>query len=164
LYEHVVEKHSQLHVSSKHKNHERKNLLVLSSIFLIAVMNVQAQSVSLKKRYCCKKEIPGKSSTYAAFWCRSFQALKHNNNKMVGMAGFFINSRGTTFMIDPLLEGYDMPLLMDFPIMPKEVPHVDAIFATHSDNDHYSVETFNDLKPVTTAYYSTIYVDSLMKK
>ena len=61
------------------------------------------------------------------------------------MAGFLVNSRGTTFMIDPLLEGYDMPLLMNFPIVPKEVPHVDAIFATHSDNDHYSVETFKDL-------------------
>jgi L-ascorbate metabolism protein UlaG (beta-lactamase superfamily) len=79
------------------------------------------------------------------------------------MAGFLINSRGTTFMIDPLLEGYDMPLLRDFPIKPKEVPRLDAVFATHSDNDHYSVETFKDLAPVTKEFHSTVYVDSLMK-
>ena len=79
------------------------------------------------------------------------------------MAGFLVNSRGTTFMIDPLLEGYDMPLLRDFPIKPKDVPHLDAVFATHSDNDHYSVETFKDLAPVTKEFHSTVYVDSLMK-
>ena len=80
------------------------------------------------------------------------------------MAGFLVNnSQGTTFMVDPLLEGYDMPLLLNFPIVPKEVPHVDAIFATHSDNDHYSVATFKDLSSVTKEYHSTIYVDSLMK-
>jgi len=66
-------------------------------------------------------------------------------------------------MIDPLLEGYDMPLLMDFPIKPKDVPRLDAVFATHSDNDHYSVATFKDLAPVTKEFHSTVYVDSLMK-
>lgn len=66
-------------------------------------------------------------------------------------------------MVDPLLEGYDMPLLLNFPIAPKNVPHLDAILATHSDNDHYSVPTFRDLSSVTREYHSTIYVDSLMK-
>ena len=51
-----------------------------------------------------------------------------------------------------------MPLLMKFPISIKAIPSVDAIFATHSDNDHYSVATFNDLSPVTKEYHSTIYV------
>jgi hypothetical protein len=28
--------------------------------------------------------------------------------RWLGMAGFLINSRGTTIMVDPLLEGFDM--------------------------------------------------------
>ena len=79
------------------------------------------------------------------------------------MAGFFINSRGTTLMVDPLLEGFDMPLLITFPIAPKAVPRLDAVLVTHADNDHFSVPTNQDLKPVTRAYHSTVYVDSLMK-
>ncbi|GGA85081.1 hypothetical protein GCM10011511_05140 [Puia dinghuensis] len=97
------------------------------------------------------------------FGADAFAASNGTTIRWLGMAGFLINSRGTTFMIDPLLEGYDMPLLMNFPITPKQVPHVDAIFATHSDNDHYSVETFKDLSSATNEYHSTIYVDSLMK-
>lgn len=79
------------------------------------------------------------------------------------MAGFLINSRGTIIMIDPLLEGFDMPLIINLPVASKDIPHIDAILATHSDNDHYSVPTCKALAPVTTAYHSTIYVDSLMK-
>ena len=79
------------------------------------------------------------------------------------MAGFFINSRGTTLMIDPLLKDFDMPVMIDFPIATKDVPRLDAVLVTHADNDHYSVPTNRDLLPVTRAYYSTVYVDSLMK-
>lgn len=79
------------------------------------------------------------------------------------MAGFLVNSRGTNFMIDPLLEGYDMPLLMDFPIKPKSVPQIDAVFVTHSDNDHYSVESCKDMSANVKEFHSTIYVDSLMR-
>ena len=53
------------------------------------------------------------------------------------MAGYFINSRGTTLMVDPLLEGFDMPIMIDFPIAAKDVPRLDAILVTHADNDHY---------------------------
>ena len=31
------------------------------------------------------------------------------------MGGFLINSRGTKLMIDPLLKGFDMPVMIDFP-------------------------------------------------
>jgi L-ascorbate metabolism protein UlaG (beta-lactamase superfamily) len=58
-----------------------------------------------------------------------------------GMAGFLINSRGTTIMVDPLLEGFDMPITIDMPIAPEDVPKVDAILVTHSDNDHYMAGT-----------------------
>lgn len=80
------------------------------------------------------------------------------------MAGFLINSHGTTIMVDPLLEGFDMPLLIEMPILTKDVPRLDAILITHSDNDHFSIPTCNNLKQVTQTYHSTIYVDSLMKK
>jgi len=55
--------------------------------------------------------------------------------RWLGMEGFLVNSRSTTFMIDPLLEGYDMPLLMAFHILPKQVPHlVITLSNTNLDN------------------------------
>jgi len=57
------------------------------------------------------------------------------------MAGFLVNSRGTTIMIDPLLGDFDMPVMIEFPISTDYVPRLDAILITHSDNDHYSVPT-----------------------
>ena len=83
--------------------------------------------------------------------------------RWLGMAGFLINSRGTTIMVDPLLEGFDMPIMIDMPIAAQDVPRVDAILVTHSDNDHYSVPTCRALAPVTRAYHSTRYVGSLMQ-
>lgn len=110
-----------------------------------------------------KKKYQAKAPLTQTFGKDAFAPTGKTTIRWLGMAGFLVNSRGTTFMIDPLLEGYDMPLLMDFPIKPKDVPHLDAVFATHSDNDHYSVETFKDLARVTKQFHSTVYVDSLMK-
>ena len=53
------------------------------------------------------------------FGKETFQKSKETTIRWLEMAGFLVNSRGTTFMIDTLLEGYDMPLLMKFPILPK---------------------------------------------
>jgi L-ascorbate metabolism protein UlaG (beta-lactamase superfamily) len=83
--------------------------------------------------------------------------------RRLGMAGFLINSRSTTIMIDPLLEGFDMPIMIDMPIAATDVPELDAILVTHSDNDHYSVPTCRALASVTRAYHSTGYVASLMQ-
>ncbi len=52
----------------------------------------------------------------------------------LGNAGALINSHGTNLMIDPVLSGFDMPLLIDMPIQEADVPHVDGILLTHSDN------------------------------
>ena len=82
--------------------------------------------------------------------------------RWLGMAGFLINSRGITVMIDPLLGGFDMPIMIEMPIAAADVPRLDAILVTHSDNDHYSVPTCRDLAGVTAAYHSTRYVASLM--
>src|SRR5436853_7927131 len=128
-----------------------KVLIVLSSIFIIAAISVQAQSDSIQKDTVIKKKYQAKAPPTKHFGAEAFKPSNTITIRWLGMAGFLVNSLGTTFMIDPLLEGYDMPLLMDFPITLKEVPHVDAIFATPIDNDNYSVETFNDLKHVTKA-------------
>ena len=127
---------------------------------LISSIAGQAQSSTDTTQ---KKHYQAKAPKTQPFGAEAFKSSKVTTIRWLGMAGFLVNSQGTTFMIDPLLEGYDMPLLMKFPITPKEVPNVDAIFATHSDNDHYSVETFKDLSQVTKEYHSTVYVDSLMK-
>jgi L-ascorbate metabolism protein UlaG (beta-lactamase superfamily) len=83
--------------------------------------------------------------------------------RWLGMAGFLINSRGTTLMVDPLLGGFDMPVMIDFPIAADAVPRLDAVLVTHSDNDHYSVPTCRQLAPVTAAFHSTQYVSTLMR-
>ena len=45
----------------------------------------------------------------------------------LGSAGIFLNSRGTTLMVDPLLQDFDMPLLIQPPILPRQVPQLDAL-------------------------------------
>ncbi|WP_083610421.1 MBL fold metallo-hydrolase [Pontibacter flavimaris] len=97
------------------------------------------------------------------FGTEAFEESDSTTLRWLGMAGFLVNSRGTTLMIDPLLGGFDMPIMIEFPIKANEVPGLDAVLITHSDNDHYSRPTCADLKSVTREFHSTIYVDSLMK-
>ena len=98
------------------------------------------------------------------FGAEVFEAADTTVLRWLGMAGFLINSRGTTLMVDPLLGGFDMPVMIEFPIAADDVPKVDAVLVTHSDNDHYSVPTCGDLAPVNGEYHSTQYVSSLMKQ
>jgi len=134
-------------------------------LFLIqaSIINLQAQSDADIHAKKIENKYQAKPPKTQSFGKEAFGPSNKTTLRWLGMAGFLVNSRGTTFMVDPLLEGYDMPLLIDFPIKPEDVPRLDAVFATHSDNDHYSVETFHDLAPVTKEFHSTIYVDSLMK-
>lgn len=97
------------------------------------------------------------------FGAEAFGKIKKTTLRWLGMAGFLINSRGTTFMVDPLLEGFDMPILIHFPILTKDVLHLDAIFVTHADNDHFSLPTNVTMSKVTDVHHSTIYIDSLIK-
>ncbi|MFV0395755.1 MAG: MBL fold metallo-hydrolase [Coprobacillaceae bacterium] len=93
--------------------------------------------------------------------------FKNNNNTVIywlGNASIFINSYGSTAMIDPLLEGFDMPLLIDMPILPKDVPQLDAVLLTHCDNDHFSRKTCRDLASVTKEYHAPHYVKELLKE
>lgn len=109
------------------------------------------------------KKYQAKAPPTQPFGKEAFGPSEGTMLRWLGMAGFLINSRGTTFMIDPLLGGFDMPVMIDFPIAAQNVPRLDAILVTHSDNDHYSVPTCLALKSVTRAFHSTVYVDSLMK-
>lgn len=97
------------------------------------------------------------------FGKEAFASSDHTVIRWLGNAGFFVNSRGTCIMVDPMLVGFDMPLLIDPPILPEEVPAVDAVLITHSDNDHFSIPTCSQLAAVCKEYHSTQYVDSLMK-
>lgn len=137
-------------------------ILALASL-LFSTSDVQAQSTADSTGAKKVKKYQAIAPPTQPFGKEAFLPSKNTTIRWLGMAGFLINSRGTTLMVDPLLEGYDMPLLRNFPIKPKDVPRLDAIFATHSDNDHYSVETFKDLAPVTKQFHSTVFVDSLMK-
>lgn len=138
----------------------KKALKLFLCLQLIFICAVNAQSVTDSAN---KKKYQAKAPKTVQFGKEAFASSNSTTIRWLGMAGFFVNSRGTNFMIDPLLEGYDMPLLMEFPIQPKSVPQIDAVFATHSDNDHYSVETCKDMSANVKAFHSTIYVDSLMK-
>ena len=75
-----------------------------------------------------------------------------------------INARGTVIMIDPVLEGFDMPLTYDPPLKPEEVKRIDGLLVTHIDNDHFSRDTIRDVKNVTEEYHTTQYVAEVMRE
>ena len=72
----------------------------------------------------------------------------------LGSVGILLNSRGTTPMVDPLLQDFDMPLLIQPPILPRQVPQLDALLITHIDNDHFSRSGCVDLKEVCRSYHA----------
>lgn len=139
-----------------------KICLAFLCLLFTMVNSLQAQTTtdSTNKQV---KTYQAKAPKTQPFNAKAFGKSNNTTLRWLGMAGFFINSRGTTMMIDPLLKGFDMPIMIDFPIKTGDVPRLDAVLITHADNDHYSVPTNRDLKRVTRAYHSTIYVDSLMK-
>ena len=110
-----------------------------------------------------ERTVQAKAPQTQAFGTEAFQVSDETVVRWLGMAGFLINSRGTTIMLDPLLGGFDMPMMIELPIASRDVPRLDAILVTHSDNDHYSVPTCRDLAAVTDVYHSTQYVASLMR-
>ena len=105
-----------------------------------------------------------KAPTTQPFGGEAFGPSEATVLRWLGMAGFLVNSRGVTMMLDPLLRGFDMPIMIEMPVAAEQVPRLDAILVTHSDNDHYSVPTCRDLAAVTAAYHSTRYVASLLQQ
>lgn len=82
----------------------------------------------------------------------------------LGGAGIFLHSHQTNVMIDPVLEGFDMPLLYETPIKSEDVPMLDAVCITHIDNDHFSRPTCSHIQQVTKKYYAPNYVADVMKE
>lgn len=141
----------------------KAKFLIASLILLAFTVEIQAQSTTDTSKKKTEKKYQAKAPKTQPFDAKAFRASRKTTLRWLGMAGYFINSRGTTLMVDPLLKGFDMPIMIDFPIATQDVPRLDAILVTHADNDHYSVPTTKDLKAVTRIFHSTIYVDSLMK-
>ena len=93
----------------------------------------------------------------------AFTSIEHTEIRWLGNSSHLINSRGTCIMVDPLLKGFDMPLLRETPILPEEVPHLDAILITHDDNDHLSKPTIEILKDVTDEFHAPHFVSSILE-
>src|SRR4029079_16199164 len=140
-----------------------KFLIIASLIVITSSVNIQAQATGDTAKQKTEKKYQAKAPPTQPFGAEAFQSSGKTTLRWLGMAGYLINSRGTTLMVDPLLGGFDMPIMIEFPIAAKNVPRLDAVLVTHADNDHYSVATNKDLKSVTNIYHSTVYVDSLMK-
>lgn len=95
---------------------------------------------------------------------KDFEKTNHTAIYWMANASVMINSRGTNIMVDPLLEGFDMPLLVEMPILPADVLNLDALLVTHIDNDHFSRQTCLDLVNVCKSYHAPKYVADQMKE
>ena len=62
------------------------------------------------------KKYQAKAPTTQPFGEEAFEASDATALRWLGMAGFLINSRGTTLMVDPLLGGFDMPIMIEMPV------------------------------------------------
>src|SRR4051794_7471196 len=108
----------------------KANSIILPLLaILIFTSSVHAQSTADTTGKKGAKKYQATAPPTQPFGKEAFDRSNNTTIRWLGMAGFLVNSRGTTFMIDPLLEGYDMPTLRSFPIQPKEVLHLDAVFA-----------------------------------
>lgn len=141
----------------------KQTILVLGIIVLSFSCKSEKKQNNDENKTTTEKKYQAKAPATRIFGKEAFEKTNNTTLRWLGMGGFFINSHGNTLMIDPLLGGFDMPVMIEFPIKAENVPNLDAVLVTHSDNDHYSRPTCADLKLVTEAYHSTKYVDSLMK-
>lgn len=88
----------------------------------------------------------------------AFEAGEETAIYWLGGAGVLLNIHGTILMIDPVLRGFDMPLLFTPPLMPEEVLKLDGLLLTHIDNDHFGKETCAALKGICAGVYAPKYV------
>lgn len=81
----------------------------------------------------------------------------------MGAATFLINARGTILLFDPVMqykpgsdtiaEIDDAPLKIKYPIMAYDVPKCDAVFYSHSDDDHTARGTARTLAKLGPKFY-----------
>lgn len=94
----------------------------------------------------------------------AFQTNDRTTLYWLGNSGLFINSRGYCLMVDPVLEGFDLPLLIDLPLAAADVPALDSLLFTHADNDHFSLPTVEKILPITKAVHAPLYVADLVQE
>lgn len=94
----------------------------------------------------------------------AFAQLEDTEIRWLSGGGAMVNAKGTVILIDPLLEGFDMPLTYDPPMTPEEVKKVDGLLVTHIDNDHFSKPTIHGTEKVTESWHSTQYVAEVMRE
>lgn len=93
----------------------------------------------------------------------AFSPMARTEIRWLGGAGVMLNIRGTVILVDPVLRGFDMPLLFDMPLQPEDIPHADAVLVTHIDNDHFSRETIKAFAPACGTFHATQYVAEEMR-
>jgi len=142
------------------KNISRINLSAILLLVLLFISINPGNSQSISRNQATGQAMAPPTQPFGD---EAFNKTNNTEIRWLGNAGFFINSRGTTLMLDPVLKGFDMPLLIAMPIKTSEVPKLDAVLITHVDNDHFSLPTTKDLENVTKEFHSTHYVDSLMR-
>lgn len=98
------------------------------------------------------------------FGAEAFLAQKGTTVRWLGGAGALINCQGYIILIDPVLKGFDLPVFAQPPIAAESIPHVDAVLLTHSDGDHFSVETCRDLRTICDAVHAPRYVAGLAEE
>lgn len=137
----------------------KNRVLMLAISLILSVQGIWAQSKVYynKKGQACP-------SAVQSFGEEAFEKQDMTVVRWLGSAGFLINSRGTCIMVDPMLKGFDMPVLIKSPITPEAVPRLDAVLITHCDNDHYSIPSCIGMSGVCRQYHSTHYVDTLMRQ
>lgn len=89
----------------------------------------------------------------------------HGNTEITWLGGSaaMINSHGTVLMIDPVLSGFDMPMLIESPISEEEIPALNAVLITHCDNDHFGRKTISEINKKCAEYHAPHYVASLIE-
>lgn len=95
---------------------------------------------------------------------KAFEDSNSTDIYWLGGAGIMIHSYHTNIMIDPVLEGFDMPLLYEVPIFSNEVMELDGLLITHIDNDHFSRPTCSHVKGACKKYYAPNYVADVMNE
>lgn len=93
----------------------------------------------------------------------AFEKIDETRIYWLGAATFLINARGTIIMFDPVMqykEGSDTiaeiddaPLKIKYPIMSYDVPRCDAVFYSHSDDDHLARGTAKTLAKLQPKFY-----------
>lgn len=97
-----------------------------------------------------------------AYGKEGFDEIDGTVLRWLGNSGLHINSHGTNIMVDPILEGFDMPLLIAPPLTSEQVSHLDALLITHDDGDHFSQSFLDKTAGRVKSYHAPHFVAGLM--